>query len=163
MKNYVINSEHVRKFKCIDTYKEIVYPKKNELMNVKCEIDKIPSRKWERSKKSINEYEYIYTSSRRNRNICSILPVSRSYFKLYEIMKDIIKVENEGIAACIAEGPGGFIHCLNDYTNIVVHGITLISKTDKNIPFWNQQIINKKKIIFVLGRIRQVIFTNLKI
>ena len=78
-------------------------------------------------------------------------------------MKDIIKVENEGIAGCIADGPGGFIHCINDNTNIDVHGITLISKTDKNIPFWNQQIINNKKIIFVLGKIRQAIFTNLKI
>ena len=106
-------------------------------MKIKCEIDKIPSRKWERSKKkSINKYEYIYTSSvRRNRNICSILPVHRSYFKLYEIMKDVIKVENEGTVGCIAEGPGGFIHCINDNTNIDVYGITLISKTDKNIPF----------------------------
>ena len=152
MKNYIISSEHVKEFKCIDKYKEIVYPKKNELMKIKCEIDKIPSRKWEKSKKSINKYEYIYTSSRRNRNICSILPVSRSYFKLYEIMKDIIKVENEGIAGCIAEGPGGFIHCINDNTNIDVHGITLISKTDKNIPFWNQQIINNKKNNLCFGK-----------
>ena len=50
-------------------------------------------------------------------------------------MKDLIKVNNEGIAGCIAEGPGGFIHCINDNTNMDVYGITLISKTDRNIPF----------------------------
>lgn len=144
MKNYIINSNHIKTFNLIDDFEEIIYPKKNELMKIKCEIDKIPPRKWELSKKSINEYEYIYTSSRKNRNICCILPVSRSYFKLYEILKDIIKINNEGVAGCIAEGPGGFIHCINDITNMDVYGITLISKTDKNIPYWNQQIMNNK-------------------
>ena len=120
-------------------------------MDIKCEIDKIPSKKWEKAKKNVNKYEYIYTSSRKNKNICSIVPVSRSYFKIYEIVKDIISLDNEGVAGCIAEGPGGFIHCINDNTNITVHGITLISKTDKNIPFWNQQIINNQKNILYYG------------
>tara|TARA_Y100001980_G_C14547174_1_gene327593 strand:- start:20 stop:1087 length:1068 start_codon:yes stop_codon:yes gene_type:complete len=151
MKNYVINSGHVKLFKLKKDFEEIKYGKKEKLMEVKCEIDKIPSKKWERAKKKVNKYEYIYTSSRRNRNICDILPVSRSYFKIYEILKDIIKIENEGVAGCIAEGPGGFIHCINDTTNIDVHGITLISKTDRNIPFWNQQIINNKKNILCYG------------
>lgn len=151
MKNYVINSEHNKLFKLIKSFQEINYHKKKELMEIKCEIDKIPAKKWEKAKKKVNKYEYIYTSSRKNRNICSILPVSRSYFKIYEILKDIIKLDNEGVAGCIAEGPGGFIHCINDHTNITVHGITLISKTDKNIPFWNQQIINNKKNILCYG------------
>jgi len=147
MKNYIINSGHVKLFnlkeKC--DFEEIKYTKKEELMKVKCKIDKIPSKKWEKAKKRVNKYEYIYTSSRKNRNICNILPVSRSYFKIYEILKDIIKLDNEGVAGCIAEGPGGFIHCINDTTNLSVHGITLISEEDKNIPFWNQQIINNEK------------------
>lgn len=151
MKNYIINSGHARLFKLKKDFEEIKYGKKEELMNVKCEIDKIPSKKWEKAKKKVNKYEYIYTSSRKNRNICSILPVSRSYFKIYEILKDIIKLDNEGVAGCIAEGPGGFIHCINDTTNITVHGITLISKTDKNIPFWNQHIINNEKNILCYG------------
>lgn len=151
MKNYVINSGHKRSFNLKKDFKEIKYDKKDELMNVKCEIDKIPSKKWEKAKKKVNKYEYIYTSSRKNRNVCSILPVSRSYFKIYEIIKDIIKLDNEGVAGCIAEGPGGFIHCINDTTNITVHGITLISKTDKNIPFWNQNIINNENNILCYG------------
>ncbi len=151
MKNYVINSGHKRLFNIKKDFEEIKYDKKDELMNVKCEIDKIPSKKWEKAKKKVNKYEYIYTSSRKNRNVCSILPVSRSYFKIYEIIKDIIKLDNEGVAGCIAEGPGGFIHCINDTTNITVHGITLISKTDKNIPFWNQNIINNENNILCYG------------
>lgn len=145
MNNYVINSGHLKLFKLKKDLVEINYEKKEELMKNKCKIDKIPSKKWERAKKTINKYEYIYTSSRRNRNICNILPVSRSYFKIYEILKDIIRIDNEGVAGCIAEGPGGFIHCINDNTNLDVYGITLISTTDKNIPFWNQQIISNKK------------------
>ena len=151
MKNYVINSGHKRLFKLKKDFEEIQYEKKDELMKVKCEIDKIPSKKWEKAKKKVNKYEYIYTSSRKNRNVCNILPVSRSYFKIYEIIKDIIKLDNEGVAGCIAEGPGGFIHCINDTTNITVHGITLISNTDKNIPFWNQQIITNEKNILCYG------------
>jgi hypothetical protein len=151
MKNYIINSGHEKLFKLKEDFEEIEYEKKEELMNVKCEIDKIPSKKWEKAKKKVNKYEYIYTSSRRNRNVCSILPVSRSYFKIYEILKDIIRLDNEGVSGCIAEGPGGFIHCINDTTNITVHGITLISKTDKNIPFWNQNIINNEKNILCYG------------
>ena len=145
MKNYIINGTHERYFKLKEDFEEIEYDKKHELMRIKCEIDKIPSKKWERAKKKVNDYEYIYTSSRKNRNVCSIVPVSRSYFKIYEILKDIVILDGEGIAGCIAEGPGGFIHCINDTTNIKVHGITLISETDKNIPFWNQQIINHEK------------------
>ena len=98
MKNYIINSGHKKYFKLKESFEEINYDKKKELMEIKCEIDKIPSKKWEKAKKKVNQYEYIYTSSRKNRNICNVTPVSRSYFKIYEILKDIIKLENEGTA-----------------------------------------------------------------
>ena len=117
---------------------------KDRLMEIKCKIDTLSNKEWEKSKKELNLYEYIYTSSRTNKNICGITPVSRSYFKLYEILKDTIGFKKEGICACIAEGPGGFIHCLNDETNMSIYGITLISKQNQSIPFWNQQIINNK-------------------
>ena len=152
MNNYIINNGHTKGFKLKDKYTEIVYAKKQELMEIKCKIDEIHPKKWEKSKKKVNQYEYIYTSSKKNRNICSISPVSRSYFKIYEIIKDIIKINDKAIAGCIAEGPGGFIHCINDHTNMTVYGITLISKTDKNIPFWNQQIINNNRNILSYGK-----------
>ena len=142
MKYYTLKLDHPKLWKEIKTYSELSYEKKKELMDIKCSIDKIPNRDWELSKKVMNDYEYIYTSSRTNKNICGIVPVSRSYFKLYEILQDTIGIRDNGYAACIAEGPGGFIHCLNDHTKKVIYGITLISQSNKSIPFWNQQIIS---------------------
>ena len=58
-------------------------------------------------------------------------------------------LQNNIFCACLAEGPGGFIHCLNNYSkdyNIYIKrifGITLISK-DKSIPYWNQLIVNNR-------------------
>ena len=43
------------------------------LIDMKCKIDRYDIQMWERSKKSNNEYEYIYTSSRNNKNICNIV------------------------------------------------------------------------------------------
>lgn len=144
MKQYTVKSNIVKEISFKKSFDEIFFSKKKDLMEIKCKIDKVSSKDWEKSKKMLNKYEYIYTSSKTNKNVCGIVPVSRSYFKIYEMIKDIITIKENGKAACIAEGPGGFIHCLNDNTNIKVHGITLISK-DKSIPYWNQQIINNSK------------------
>ena len=65
-------------------------------------------------KKMLNPYEFIYTSSKKNKNICSIVPISRSYFKLHEIVKDLELLKDNIFCTCIAEGPGGFINFLNN-------------------------------------------------
>ena len=128
---------------------ETIYQKKQDLMDIKCKIDTCDSKKWEEVKKNYNLYEYIYTSSKQNNNICDILPVSRSFFKLHEMIKNNHLLTNNIYCACLAEGPGGFIHCLNNYSkryNIFIkkiYGITLISK-EKSIPYWNQMILNHK-------------------
>jgi cap2 methyltransferase len=129
-----------------------IFESKKQLTDKKCEIDKCKPNEWEIAKKKTNDYEYIYTSSKKEKNICSIQPVSRSYFKIYQMIKDIPSLIKENTYnACLAEGPGGFIHCLNDIQNDYNfkknYGITLISY-DKNIPYWNQQIlINKNNYI----------------
>ncbi|MBG01391.1 MAG: hypothetical protein CL470_03890 [Acidimicrobiaceae bacterium] len=136
---------------------EVTYKRKDELLENKCKIDKIDPNQWDISKKKNNSYEYIYTSSKRNHNICNIIPVSRSYFKLHEIIRDFQLLKNNIYCACLAEGPGGFIHCLNDYskTNDIlinnIYGITLISE-DRRIPYWNQSILNNKKNIILFGK-----------
>jgi 23S rRNA U2552 (ribose-2'-O)-methylase RlmE/FtsJ len=138
-----------------DTTNNVIFENKDELLKVKCKIDTVDSNKWDNSKKNNNEYEYIYTSSRKNQNICSISPVSRSYFKLHEMIIDMHLLKDNINCACLAEGPGGFIHCLLDYSkriNIMIkniYGITLISN-DRKIPYWNQSIINNpiNKILF---------------
>ena len=133
-----------------------IYGKKKDLMDLKCEIDNCDYKKWEDAKKKSNKYEYIYTSSKLTNNICKVSPISRSYFKLHEMIKNNHLLEKNIYCACLAEGPGGFINCINQLSkeenlNIKrVYGITLISN-DKSIPYWNQLIINNSMNLILNG------------
>ena len=98
---------------------------------------------WETNKYKLNQYEYIYKSSKYYTNISSIIPISRSFFKLIEIIYEHNLLNNQNINTfSIAEGPGGFIECILfylkekniEYNNC--YGITLISN-DNKIPYWN--------------------------
>ena len=82
----------------------------NQLKDTKELIDKYHSQ-WDSLKKINHEYEYIYTSSNPHKNISKIVPVSRSYFKLIEILQEynILQTSEHCNVACIAEAPGGFI------------------------------------------------------
>ena len=128
---------------------ETIYQKKKVLMDIKCKIDNCNQKEWEEVKKRYNLYEYIYTSSKQENNVCRVVPVSRSYFKLHEMILNHHLLERDIYCACLAEGPGGFIHCLNNYShenNISIkriYGITLISN-DRSIPYWNQIILNHR-------------------
>ena len=103
-------------------------------------------------KKNKNIYELIYTSSNNiNKNICDYTPVSRSYFKLYQILYDFNLIKKYNNIACIAEGPGGFIECFDnlvDYNRI--DAITLLSN-DINIPSWGSRILKLKKVFINNG------------
>ena len=154
MKLYILNNTHERSLivsKNIDI--PIVSDIKENLMLKKCEIDTLNPKKWELSKKQLNPYEFIYTSSKKCKNICSIIPISRSYFKLHEMIKDLNLLENNIYCACIAEGPGGFINCLNNINcdRKKIYGITLISK-DHSIPYWNQSILNNSNNHISFGK-----------
>ena len=132
-----------------------------ELFNkLKTTKDKITNYKydWESNKKCINNFEYIYISSNNNINICSIIPVSRSFYKLTQMIIDYKLIDkNNNNIACIAEGPGGFIQSVLNYNNNNninidnIYGITLIDKNDKNIPNWNQHIKNNKSVTILSG------------
>ena len=76
----------------------------------KSEIDSV-QHKWDSAKKISNDYEYIYTSSNYKKNISSFIPVSRSFFKLREIIYDY-KLTLSDKCSCIAEAPGGFMQSL---------------------------------------------------
>ena len=116
------------------------------------EKDKIDSyyssNLWDKLKKFSNQYEFIYTTTYANdyKNVANINPISRSFFKLWEILYDfkfIIPHNTKKLkTAHIAEGPGGFIECIYKYlikNNIKsdneIHGITLLSN-NRNIPNW---------------------------
>lgn len=121
---------------------------------IKKEIDKDPIL-WEKTKKYINPYEYI-NQSFNNISVCSYKPISRSFFKMIEILhhynfnfKDTIKSFH------LAEGPGGFIEALSYYRNNkkdVYYGMTLIDN-NPGIPKWkkNEKILNNSNVFIEYG------------
>jgi|TARA_B110000259_G_scaffold7006_1_gene7715 23S rRNA U2552 (ribose-2'-O)-methylase RlmE/FtsJ len=134
----------------------------NNLLNLeKNKIDSYYNNNlWDKLKKFSNQYEFIYTTSYVNdyKNVADINPISRSFFKLWEILYDfkyIIPPDTKNLkTAHIAEGPGGFIECIYKYliknnikSNNEIHGITLLS-SDRNIPNWKikKYIIDKFNI-----------------
>ena len=140
--------------KVINTCDLSHFNKNDELLkslhNTKCKIDSCNLKKWELAKKFHNDFEYIYTSSNTQKNICKVLPISRSYFKLLEIIHEFDLFKKDQTFSCIAEGPGGFIQCIHDIykkkdLNINdVYAITLISE-DRKIPYWNVNILKNPK------------------
>ncbi len=117
------------------------------LIDEKNKIDKYLNI-WDKYKKFTNEYEYIYSShDTKYKSILHLNKVSRSYFKLWEILKDfsLISENNEKIKiANIAEAPGGFIEAIVDYiyrsNNFIIkpsfYGLSLLDNSNKNIPSW---------------------------
>ena len=96
-------------------------------------------KKWDVAKKFANEYELV--SAFNNAGIADINPISRSFFKLIEIIHDMKLYPLLSDCACLCEGPGGFIqaiHTVASQANIPInsiHTITLISN-DKKVPNW---------------------------
>jgi len=146
--NYILNQEQSndKQFVTNDLFQNF----NNQLIITKQKIDEYP-KLWEKVKKMIHEYEYVYTSSYYKKNITSIVPISRSYFKIKEIIHDYnIQIKDKNIV-CLAEAPGGFIQCiLETYKDIIIHGITLVSE-DKKVPYWNKSLFRYKNIHFHTG------------
>jgi len=126
-----------------------------KIKHKKSEIDSV-QHKWDSAKKISNDYEYIYTSSNQRKNISLIIPVSRSFFKLREIIYDFKLLVDKKIS-CIAEAPGGFIqsilkHGQEKHRDIQdIYGITLISDNPE-IPYWNHTIINNELVNICNGQ-----------
>ena len=71
------------------------------------------------------------------KNVADKKPISRSYFKLIEILNKFFKSERIENALCLAEAPGGFIEALLDNDINDIYGITLLCK-DNKVPHWNK-------------------------
>jgi 23S rRNA U2552 (ribose-2'-O)-methylase RlmE/FtsJ len=116
-------------------------------------IDKF-SKQWNTIKKKIHIYEYIYTSPNINTNISRIIPISRSYFKLTEMINKykLFDISDKVNCLSMAEAPGGFIQSLLDYSNKItkIYASSLLSE-DKSVPYWNRKLINNKLIEFIYG------------
>jgi 23S rRNA U2552 (ribose-2'-O)-methylase RlmE/FtsJ len=86
-----------------------------EALRVKTTIGDIDrEHKWELAKKMVNTYELVYTNNdaRLPPSVCIYQPLSRSYFKMIEILSVLQFFEKSPQklrTAHVAEGPGGFI------------------------------------------------------
>lgn len=117
----------------------------------KIDLDK-ENKKWDYCKKLSNKYELIRCCSKTYNNISLYNPVSRSYYKLWEILysiKNELNIDGNIKVCNIAEGPGGFMECIINFrkkyynTNDSYYGITLQSANNNEIPKWKKLNIFK--------------------
>jgi 23S rRNA U2552 (ribose-2'-O)-methylase RlmE/FtsJ len=135
MKHTQVFNEHIHKF--LTQHKDHI-------------SEQYANKKWDKYKKFANDYELVFTSCYGFPSISSYTSISRSFFKLWEILHDFesilaFKAQNgQSMRGCfLAEGPGGFMEAFCKYrdvkaTSIVkdtLFGITLLSQ-DRNIPNW---------------------------
>ena len=128
-----------------NTFHKKISEKKEEI------DDENISKYWDKMKKIGNPFELIYTSynkKRKNDSISLYSPISRSYFKLWEIFYnyDIFKYASDNKTyqcAHLAEGPGGFMEASINYSNkknkknSYFWGLTL-RPNDEYVPDWNK-------------------------
>jgi 23S rRNA U2552 (ribose-2'-O)-methylase RlmE/FtsJ len=109
------------------------------------------SKRWELIKKMVNPYEMVYTHDDElfHPSIALIKPLSRSYFKMIEMMyvlqffEQLPKQTPKIRTAHIAEGPGGFIQAITDLTErnkkILSQATAMTLKpTDQRVPGWRR-------------------------
>ena len=123
-----------------DNYK-MLHDYKNKIVN---------SKEWDKYKKYANEYELIHIPNKKTtaESIACYNPLSRSYFKMIEMIYDfnLINGEKESFkSAHLAEGPGGFIEATYNVSHKIgfkyysYHGITLKSYSN-DIPGWSKSM-----------------------
>ena len=133
---------------------------------------------WDKLKKIGNPYELIYTTynkKRKNDSISRYIPISRSYFKMWEMFYNFnffkyFSKNEKYIFGHLAEGPGGFMEASYNYRNKILreknpiekinindvfYGITL-KPTSNYIPDWNKlkkNFVNKENIKIEYGNL----------
>lgn len=119
------------------------------------------SKQWDNIKKYTNPYEFIHTPiPMYNSSISSYKPLSRSYFKMIEIINiyNLFKHYSKTNLTSfhLAEGPGGFIEAFvnsRNNPNDTYYGITLLNNNN-DVPGWKKSIDflkNNKNIILEYG------------
>ena len=108
---------------------------------------------WEYYKKIVNPYELVYTQKKYNNfpeSVCLLHPLSRSYFKMVEIMeigqffKDFGKQATMKLrSAHVCEGPGGFIEgfldkCERHKMKFVQSTAITLKPKQPNVPGWKR-------------------------
>ena len=133
------------KLKFNDTNTEWVNKTLAKYLNqIKGQIDKY-SEEWDSIKKHTNPYEYIHTCYPNSKYpISKLKPLSRAFFKFIEMANifNIFELYDRPIRSFhLAEGPGGFIEAIQLMrlnNDDVYYGMTLIEKTNINVPGWKK-------------------------
>lgn len=93
----------------------------DKINNLKEQIDNIPNKKWRLIRTIVTDYEFVSNNNyHKIKCLKSITPISRAYFKLWEILIkfesqfDLQNLKNITYIG-LAEAPGGFIKCFLDY------------------------------------------------
>ena len=121
-------------------------------------------KNWEYYKKIVNPFELVYTQKKYEYfpdSICCLRPLSRSYFKMVEILDLIhffgISDMHNIRTAHVCEGPGGFIEALFDEAfkkknKIQVSVAMTLRSRQSNIPGWKRasQFLQKNKNVRVI-------------
>jgi 23S rRNA U2552 (ribose-2'-O)-methylase RlmE/FtsJ len=134
-----------------NTYEHIPSKQESSLYEYRNKITQysqsFASNNWEYYKKIVNPYEIVYTKKKYKNfpdSISTVRPLSRSYFKMIEIL-DLIGFYKQPLHALrtahVCEGPGGFIEALYDtaYSNKIHIDDTIamtLQSSKNNIPGW---------------------------
>ena len=108
------------------TEKKLLSETKNKIDINNC------SKDWDKSKKISNLYELIHISNNKMKgeSISRYDPLSRSFFKLWEIINyfGLIDTRNPIVTAHLAEGPGGFVEACLYYRQRLIKIYPLLDK-----------------------------------
>lgn len=112
--------------------------------------NKYTTKEWDKAKKLTNPYELIHIPNRKikSESISRYDPLSRSFFKLWEIINYfyLIRDRNQINTSHLAEGPGGFLEAVLYFRQRIMKvyplldrytGITL-NPYSKEIPGWTK-------------------------
>jgi len=143
-----INNNIIKYLNCVssDELPETIIS--HSLSEYLCELkEKInhQEKEWSNLKKYTNPYEYIHTIiPNKKYSISKMLPLSRSFFKMIEIIDTFNLFSTPEPINCfhLAEGPGGFIEATINRRNNPKDkyiGMTLLNdQNDSNIPAWKK-------------------------
>ena len=122
-------------------------------------------KNWEYYKKVVNPYELVYTQKKYENfpeSICTLKPLSRSYFKMLEIFdilqfRKMIPYDEPIKSAHVCEGPGGFIEALfdeaqRDGRRIQTSIAMTLRSSQTNVPGWKRasQFLQKNRNIKII-------------
>lgn len=123
----------------------------------------VNGKNWEYYKKVVNPYELVYTQKKYDsfpESICFLKPLSRSYFKMVEIL-DLLSFKGYLSSwlkiGHVCEGPGGFIEAIVDISSKLNKKIQLsvamtLKSKQNNIPGWRKatRFIKKNRMIRII-------------